>query len=110
MTINELISKCGLEVINLGNPDAEVTQPYCCDLLSIAMGNAPAGGAWCTVMANMNTLAVATLTDTACIILCCNAGADDNMKLKAVSQELNLLRTEKPIFEMALEVYNLIHA
>lgn len=109
MTVRELIETCNLEVINLGDENAEITEPYCCDLLSVAMGNAPAGCAWCTVMSNMNTLAVASLADAACIILCGNASVDDNMKLKAVSQEITLLRTDKAIFAMALEVYNQIN-
>ena len=94
----------------MGNGDAVISEPYCCDLLSVAMGNAPEGCAWCTVMSNMNTLAVASLADAACIILCGGASVDDNMKLKAVSQDINLLRTDQPIFDTALEVYKRIHA
>ncbi len=109
MTVQDLIDRCHLEVLHPGDTQAVITEPYCCDLLSVAMGNAPAGCAWCTVMSNMNTLAVASLTDCACIILCCDAGVDDNMKLKAVSQNICLLRTDKPIFDTALEVYRLIH-
>ncbi len=50
MTVKELTEQCPFEIVHLGNPDAVLTEPYCCDLLSIAMGNAPAGSAWCTVM------------------------------------------------------------
>ncbi len=110
MTVKELIESCHLEVIHPGDTDAVITEPYCCDLLSVAMGNAPAGCAWCTVMSNMNTLAVASLADCACIILCCSSSVDDNMKLKAVSQDICLLRTDRAIFDMALDVYNKIHA
>lgn len=109
MTVKQLTELCNFEILNLGNPDAEVNAPYCCDLLSIAMGNAPAGCVWCTVMSNMNTLAVATLTDAACVILCANVSADDNMKLKAVSENINLLRTDRAIFDTALEVYKSIN-
>lgn len=105
MTVKELSDQLALEIIHMGNPDKTVTAPYCCDLLSIAMGNAPAGCAWCTVMSNMNTLAVASLTECACIILCHNAAVDENMKLKAVSENITLLRTPDPIFTAALEVY-----
>ncbi|MCD8216568.1 MAG: hypothetical protein LUD01_00715 [Clostridiales bacterium] len=109
MTVKELIENNQLEIIHSGDVDTEITEPYCCDLLSVAMGNAPEDCAWCTVMANMNTLAVASLADCACIILCCSTNADDNMKLKAVSQNITLLRTDKPIFDMALAVYQQIH-
>ena len=41
MTVKELTEQCPFEIVHLGNPDAVLTEPYCCDLLSIAMGNAP---------------------------------------------------------------------
>ncbi len=109
MTVQELIDRCSLEVIHPGDTSVTAGDPYCCDLLSVAMGNAPEGCVWCTVMSNMNTLAVASLADCACIILCCGANVDDNMKLKAVSQNICLLRTDKAIFDTALEVWQLNH-
>ncbi len=109
MTVNDLISTSTFEVIHIGNPEAEISTPYCCDLLSIAMGNAPASSAWCTVMSNMNTLAVASLTECACVILCHNVSVDENMKLKAVSENINVLRTSDSIFTTALEVYKKLH-
>lgn len=109
MTVNELIQTGKYEVIHLGNPDAVISEPYCCDLLSIAMGNAPAASSWCTVMSNMNTLAVASLTECACVILCHNVSIDENMKLKAVSENMNVLRTAESIFTTALEVYKKLH-
>ena len=109
MTVNELTEQCGVETIDLGNPDAVLTEPYCCDLLSIAMGNAPAGSVWCTVMNNMNTLAVAALTEVSCVILCHNVATDENMKLKAVSENINVLHTSGSIFTTALEVYKKLH-
>ena len=103
MTVKELTLTDNYEIVHLGDPEAVISEPYCCDLLSIAMGNAPAASAWCTVMSNMNTLAVASLTECACVILC------QNMKLKAVSENMNVLRTAKPIFTTALEVYKKLH-
>ena len=106
MTIQDLISTNKFEVINEGeNLQRTITEPYCCDLLSIAMGNAPAGCAWCTVMGNMNTLAVASLTESGCVILCGSANADENMKLKAHSEGITLLKTEEAIFPTALWIY-----
>ena len=57
MTVKELTLTDNYEIVHLGDPEAVISEPYCCDLLSIAMGNAPAASAWCTVMSNMNTLA-----------------------------------------------------
>ena len=60
-------------------------------------------------MSNMNTLAVASLTECACVLLCHNVSVDENMKLKAVSENINVLRTPDSIFTTALEVYKKLH-
>lgn len=96
-------------VVNLGEElDRTITTPFCCDLLSIAMGRAPAGCAWVTVMGNMNTLAVATLTEAACVILAEGAALDAVAAKKAVEQEITVLSTDLPIFEAALRVHQLL--
>ena len=106
MTVKEL-AECGrFKILNEGDETQQnITKPFCCDLLSFAMGKAPAGCAWCTVMANMNTLAVASLTEAGCVILCEGAAADEVMLSKASAQGITLLATDDPIFETALWIY-----
>lgn len=109
MTVQELVNKELFQVVNLGDElEREITKPFCCDLLSIAMGKAPAGCAWVTVMGNMNTLAVATLTEAACVILAEGMVLDGVAAKKAVEQGITVLSTELPIFEAALQVYGLL--
>lgn len=109
MTVQELIDSGLFAVVNQGDGTGrEITKPFCCDLLSIAMGRAPAGCAWVTVMGNMNTLAVATLTDAACVIMAEGAALDEIALKKAVQQEITVLRTGQPIFEAALAVNKLL--
>ncbi|MDO4325105.1 MAG: hypothetical protein Q4E24_03555 [bacterium] len=106
MTVQELIDSGMFAVENVGEgTDREITQPFCCDLLSVAMGRAPERGAWVTVMGNMNTLAVASLTETACIILAEGAVLDEVAKKKAKEQEITVLSTDEPIFEAALRIW-----
>lgn len=106
MTVRELIDSGKFELVN-GEGDAERTigKPFCCDLLSIAMGRAPAGSAWVTVMANINTLAVAELTDAACVILAEGVTPDELVVSKAKTQEIIILKTELPVFDTALWIY-----
>ena len=85
--------------------DVYKRQVFCCDLLSIAMSKAPADGVWVTVMGNKNTLAVASLTETACIILAEGVGLDEGTLKQAESEGIAVLTTELPVFDMALEVY-----
>ena len=62
MTIQDLMENEAFAVVNAGEEtDRAVESVYCCDLLSVAMGHAPAGCAWVTVMGNINTLAVVAL-------------------------------------------------
>lgn len=110
MTVQELIDANLFQLKNAGDDlERDITVPFCCDLLSVAMGQAPSGSAWVTVMANINTLAVASLTDVACIILAEDAYADDIMLAKAAGQGITVFATEMPIFDAALTVYELMH-
>ena len=109
MTIKDLIDTQLFQVINAGDdPDIEIKDVFCCDLLSIAMGKGIEGAAWVTVMGNINTLAVMTLTDMACIVFAEGARLDEAGLAKAQSEGFTVLRTEEPIFRAALKIHELI--
>ena len=86
--------------------EADITGVFCCDRLSIAMGKALSGSAWVTVMANVNTLAVASLTDVACIILAEGVTFDSSLIEKAKEEGIAVYKTDLPIFDAALLVNN----
>lgn len=104
MKVKELTNE--YKTLNLADGEREIKGVFCCDLLSIAMGKAPADSAWVTVMANINTLAVASLTDVACVILAENAVLDEATLAKAKEQEINVFKADAPIFQTALSIYN----
>lgn len=111
MKIVDLLESEAFKVVNEGdNLDREIKQPYCCDLLSIAMGRMPAASAWVTVMANVNTLAVATLADASCIVLAEGSKLDAAAMSKAKEQGITVLETELPIFDAALHIYQKLNA
>lgn len=87
------------------NPQREISKPFCCDLLSIAMGKACENACWVTVMANVNTLAVATLTDVSCIILAEGTQFDEITLQKAINEEIVVFTTPLPVFDAALKVH-----
>lgn len=106
MTVKELIDSGMFSLVNEGgNTERRITRPYCCDLLSIAMGKAPAGSAWVTVMGNMNTLAVASLADVACVIMAEGIHLDEEALKKAAVQNITVLETGLAEFDAALKVY-----
>lgn len=109
MTIQELL-KCELFETSIVGADLnrEISEVFCCDLLSVAMSKAPPSGLWVTVMGNMNTLAVASLTEVACIVLAEGACLDEMARMKAEQEEITVLRTEESIFSAALRVHELL--
>lgn len=105
MTPMELAEKLHLKVINEGEGSSRAAEGiYCCDLLSIVMGRARAGDVWITVMGNINSIAVAVLSDVSCIILSENMQLDREALSKAVSQDVCVLSTELPTYEIAAAV------
>lgn len=109
MTVQDLIDTGRFACVNRGNDtEREVTCVFCCDLLSVAMGRGKEDAAWVTVMGNINTLAVASLTDMSCIILAEGAEMDAVARDKAEKEGITVLRTPEPIFETALAVHRMI--
>lgn len=110
MTIQQLLDKELFRVVNYGDDtDRNVTGVFCCDLLSIAMGKAPADSAWVTVMGNVNTIAVATLADVSCVIMAEGAVLDEVARAKAKEQGVTVLASEEPVFDTALKIYQELH-
>lgn len=110
MTIRELVNKNVYKCINVGDElDIEIEKPFCCDLLSIAMGRAPKNSAWITVMGNVNTLAVASLADVSCIILAEGANLDEGAIQKAKEQMITVFASDQPIFDISLQIHGWIH-
>ena len=108
MTVKELAEKLDLKVLVEDDLDREVTDCYVGDLLSWVMGRAPADSAWLTVMGNINSIAVATLADVACIILVENAALDENARTKAEMHGVNILTTEENSYNLAVKLSALI--
>ena len=57
MTVKDLLKNESFSAVNIENEQREIKSVYCCDLLSIVMGKAPADCAWVTVMGNINAVA-----------------------------------------------------
>ena len=91
-----------------GDPAKSIKKVFCCDLLSIAMGKAPAESAWVTVMGNRNTLAVASLADISCIVLAEGITFQDTELDCAEQEGIAVFTTELPVFDAALKIQELL--
>ncbi len=108
MTVHNLSEIKEFNIIVPGDEAREIKEIFCCDLLSVAMGQCPADGAWITVVANMNTLAVASLADASCIIFSENTEVPEATINKALAENITLIKTKLPSFVAGLKIHELI--
>ena len=104
LTVDKLIEKLGLDVIELADGSREIKGGYAGDLLSWVMGRAQPDDAWVTIMSNMNVSAVAQLTDVACVIFAEGVAPDPEALSKAKMHGINLLGSRKGMFELCGDV------
>ena len=102
MTVKTLCDELGWTVLTEGDLSREITGCYCGDLLSWVMSKAQDGDCWLTVMGNINAVAVAVLTDCACIVLTENAALDDEAKARAEQQDVTILTTGLNAYQAAI--------
>ena len=101
MTVQELKDTLSLTPVTLPEGDREVQGVYIGDLLSWVMGRAQADNVWLTIMSNLNIVAVATLADVSCIILCEGVTLEESVRATAEAKGVNILATEAPAYETA---------
>ncbi|MBQ9743178.1 MAG: hypothetical protein IJV88_05860 [Ruminococcus sp.] len=109
MTVTELSHAEGFEAVNLSEGDREITGVYIGDLLSWVMGKATSGDSWITIMSNINILAVASLTDCACVILAEGVTLEDDVKTAAQSKGINVISSQLSAYEIALRLNTMIN-
>ena len=102
MTLSDLEQ---LPMLRRLTPEPPAPRPvesvFCCDLLSLAMSRARAGCAWVTVMANLNTVAVATLTDAACFVFAEGITPPEGCVAKAAEEGIAVYTSPLPVYETA---------
>jgi hypothetical protein len=108
MTVEELIARLPLKVAaGGGRLRDDITGGYACDLLSIVMAQAAAGHVWVTMQGHQNIIAVASLLGLAAVIVAGGAALDRTTVDKAVKENVVLLVTDLPAFEVIGRMYSI---
>jgi hypothetical protein len=111
MTLAEIVKSLTLQVRSGESKlAAEVRGGYVGDLLSDVMANSKEGDIWITRQIHQNIVAVASLKDHAGIILIQGCEPAEDTIQKAEKENIPLLVSELPAFEVIGKVYNLIAA
>lgn len=106
MKVKELAESGKYGIISLPDEEREIDGVYIGDLLSWVMGRANSGNAWITIMSNINIVAVASLADTACIILAEGVAVDESVAETARAKGVNILSSPLPAYETAMALGN----
>jgi len=110
MKVRELVEKLNLKVLSGEKGlDREIDGCYISDLLSDVMGNAMEGNIWITLQTHKNVMAVASLKEMSCIILVKNLMPNDETIEQSNDEDLPILQTNLPTYEIAGLVYNLLN-
>ena len=103
MKLSVLAEKLGLTLL-AGDPPEEFDGVYAGDFLSRAMSRVGEGEVWITIMNNVNVIAVASLTDAACVILAEGVQPDDAAKAAADSKGVCVYSSGKTVYELCRDI------
>lgn len=108
MTVIELAETTGFAIVSLPDPKREVKGAYIGDLLSWVMGRANQDNIWITIMSNINVIAVASLADVSCVILCEDVSLEDDVLKAAKEKGINIISTSLSSYETAVKISGII--
>ncbi|MBQ6563484.1 MAG: AraC family transcriptional regulator [Clostridia bacterium] len=106
MTIRELMPLIeAKELTKQADLEKEVLCGYTCDLLSWVMGHGQEGMAWVTVQTHMNVIAVALLSDMACVIMPESIEMEQESLDKADAEGMCVLQSPLSSYEICGRIY-----
>ncbi|MGI6188427.1 MAG: AraC family transcriptional regulator [Clostridiales bacterium] len=108
MKIGQIVEELSLNIL-AGERflEREIRWGYCCDLLSRVMSKGKNGGVWITVQTHMNIVAVAVLTEIACIIIPEGIQVEEEVLNKAENEGVVILSSGMTAFELAGKLYKM---
>ncbi|MGI6777641.1 MAG: DRTGG domain-containing protein [Acetivibrionales bacterium] len=109
MTVREFANKLNMKVLTgeVGL-EREVKGVYVCDLLSWVMSRADKGDAWITVLTNVNTVAVALLAETSCIIIPEGIKVEEATVKRAGQENIALLSSKMYAYDICWKAHEIL--
>lgn len=108
MNLGEIAQKLRLEVkAGIQSLSNEVRGGYVSDLMSDVIANAQEGDLWVTLQTHQNTIAVASMKGLAGVVLVKGREPEADTLQKAVEENVPLLVTSLPAFELVGRLYKL---
>lgn len=108
MTVNDLCNVDGFKPVTVPDGERVINGVYIGDLLSWVMSRASKDNAWITIMSNINTVAVASLTDVSVVILAEGVMPDSDVLTTATQKGINFVCSSLPSYETATLLFELL--
>lgn len=97
--LEALANEIGLKAV-CGSLDKEICGCYAGDLLSWVMSHAQYGDVWVTIMSNINVVAVASLTECACVIMAEGVMPDSEVLKVAEEKDITVFSDNRSTYEL----------
>jgi len=107
MTTNKLAEELGLVRLS-GTEDRVIASCYISDMLSRVLGGCTTDGVLITVQTSLNMVAVAVMTEAACVILPEGLTISDSVAEKANEEDLTIYSSKETAFELATKIAKLL--
>ncbi len=105
MLLKDLIEKTDFKLLS-GDENKEINGCYIGDLLSLAMSKVQKDNIWITIQSNINIVAVASLTEAGCILICEGFTPDDGVLQRAENEGITLLISDMSAYEITKILVN----
>lgn len=107
MTVSEFVRQNGYNLLSSAGAaaDKKISGAYICDLLSMAMAGIKDGNIWITVHTNINIVAVASLTNAACVVIPEAIPVEELTIKRAEEQGVVLIQAPHSSYEVAVRYF-----
>ena len=107
MTINKLAKELNLTRLS-GKDDREIASCYISDMLSRVLGGCKTDDVMITVQTSLNMVAVAVMTEAACVILPEGLTVSDSVAEKANEEGLTIYSSKDDVFSLVAKIAKLV--
>ncbi|HHW25747.1 MAG TPA: serine kinase [Firmicutes bacterium] len=111
MIVQDLVDQLGVKVMAMTREGSrrEIRGGFVGDVLSHVMANAKPGFVWVTVQTHENVIAIASLLDVACVLVCQRELLPETCQ-RAADQGVTLLWSADDAFQVTGRIYSALTA
>ncbi len=109
LTLKQIVDLLQFEVLTGEDLlERHVEKGYACDMLSWVMSHAGPTDIWMTILNSMNVIAVAVLTECACVLLTEKVDLPNDVLERAKDKKIIVIRTSLTTYEASFRIFQVL--